>query len=192
MAGDLYEITSRKRTAPTLRLFLGLLPLAILACMALTGWLMVQSHRHATIISQIEYAGGTVSEDRLPDPLLPQFLSRRKLVSVTLHESANADAALRHVARLTRLDNLWLINTTVSESGLAQLERLHHLKMLSIQGVPVSDASLAHIEHLSDLKLLLIKDTQITQQAIEKLKQTLPNLEVLVADEPPDAASGEL
>ena len=183
MTAHICDLKGRRHISPVLRLVLVLLPLVIVICMIVGGWLVAQSHEQATIVTQIKKAGGIVSENYRRGPLMP---FSRKLVSVTLGESADSDAALRHVARLDRLDYLWLINTNISESGLPELEQLRRLNTLSFQGVPVNDASLRHIERLSDLKVFLIKDTRITPQGLAKLKQALPNLHVLVADAPTD------
>ncbi len=155
----------------------------IILVVTILTWFLYQTYARSVIIRNVERAGGTVSIDRGPlHPLLGP-VSRTKLVSVAANGTLAADTVLNHASKLRRVDNLWILNTTVSEAGMQRLAAFGQLNLLSFQNVPITDELLAYVEGLSKLDCLLIANTDITPKGIESLKRALPNVHVLIADE---------
>jgi len=55
------------------------------------------------------------------------------------------DAGMKHVGRLTRLEDLDLTGSRITNNGLAPLRKLRHLKELALSGTMVGDAGIKHI-----------------------------------------------
>lgn len=77
------------------------------------------------------------------------------LRSLTLSGGKVTDEAMKAVARLTRLEELKLFDTSVSHKGLAELQRLPMLRSLGATQMIDNDA-LAEISRLAGLKTLSI------------------------------------
>ncbi len=66
------------------------------------------------------------------------------------------DAAMKHVARLTRLEELSLQYTSVGDDGVAQLAGLTRLRRLELEGTRVTDAVMRHLGGMRGLELLTL------------------------------------
>ncbi len=94
----------------------------------------------------------------------------------------HADAPLRLVH---------LANTAVQDDDLAKLVGLSYLENLNLQATGISDnglnlsntkitdAGLEHLQGLSNLKGLYLRYTPVSEQGINKIKQALPELNVM-------------
>lgn len=89
------------------------------------------------------------------------------------------DAALDHIAGLTKLEQLNLNNTRVTDEGLARLSGLTELRMLFLDNdIGVTDAGIKHLAGLAKLQTLILWNTAVGDGAFETL-MTLPMLQVL-------------
>ena len=120
-------------------------------------------------VEAITAAGGGVSYDwewinevsvRVGDPWAPSWLVTLigvdyfgHLTSADLSwcSTGNTDAAMVKIARLTRLQELNLNESSVSDAGLAHLTGLGSLTWLRVDDTEVSDAGLVHLERLTTL-----------------------------------------
>ena len=73
---------------------------------------------------------------------------------------------------------LSLSNTQVTDVGLRHLTRLTNLEELYIANTQISDTGLEHLKGLTNLGLLDLYGTQVTDEGVQKFKQVLPNCEV--------------
>jgi hypothetical protein len=68
--------------------------------------------------------------------------------------------------------------TGITDQGLIHLTRLTNLQTLNLAGTKVTDNSLHYLEGLP-LKELNVRGTQITSEAIARLKERIPVLQVI-------------
>ena len=102
-----------------------------------------------------------------------------RLRSLNLTQTRITDAGLVNLRGMTELRNLNLLSNRIADAGLRNLRELRQLEKLNLATSEVSDAGLAHIEHLSQLQELNLYATRVTEEGVEKLKQALPNAEVI-------------
>ena len=90
------------------------------------------------------------------EPLLSQIEHFDQLEELSLDGPGVTDAALVHLAGLSRLKVLDLGDTRISDAGLVHLEGLTELQDLSLafSGARISDAGLAHLKGLTKLQNL--------------------------------------
>ena len=121
-------------------------------------------------IAQIEKLGGKVVIDgQSPD---------KPVISVDFNNSHVTDAALSHLAGLTKLRVLDLSWTEVTSAGLAHLKRLTKLQSLNLTSTKITDAGLVRLAALPALESLNLTGTQVTDAGLEYLKD-LPKLRSL-------------
>lgn len=102
-----------------------------------------------------------VTEARLAtDPDLPNRLANPpSRPNVT-------DAGLVHIAALTNLQRLNLVNTQVTDAGLRQVAGLTNLRRLDLEGTQVTNAGLEHLLDLDHLEALGLSGSRITDAAL--------------------------
>jgi hypothetical protein len=146
-------------------------------------------------IAAIEKSGGSVrpvaqNDDRkevsfytqgasVKDADLAPVAKLSKVAYLHLAKTSVTDAGLIHLKGLTDLEQLHLEGTKITDQGLANLSGLTKLTYLNIYGTAVSDAGLAHLKSLTNLKSLYVWQTKVTAEGIKKLKESLPNVQVI-------------
>ena len=85
---------------------------------------------------------------------------------------------LAEIGKLSELQWIDFFGTTVTDDGLAQLVGLQKLTGLGLGGTPVTDQGLVHLAKLKSLQWLWLPKNRISQQAVEKLKEARPDLQV--------------
>jgi len=88
------------------------------------------------------------------------------------------DAGLVHVAGLTELRSLFLMDTKVTDAGLARLVPLQQLSGLYLYGVPLTDSAVPHLQALKGLKVLNLLKTKISPTARARLKEASKQLHI--------------
>ncbi len=89
--------------------------------------------------------------------------------------SDSSMAALSSFGNLTRLN---LAQTNVDDNTLQHLENLEHLEYLNLYGTGITDEGLNHLQSLSSLRSLYLWQTNVNGEAIQKLKNSLTNVDV--------------
>jgi len=89
------------------------------------------------------------------------------------------DDAMMHIKGLNNLDFLWLTNARVTDAGLAHLAGHKRLETLILYGTQVTDTGMDHLKGLLALRHLDVRGTRVTAAAVAKLRQALPNCEIL-------------
>lgn len=146
------------------------------------------------VVAQIERLGGRVSpiaqsDQRLEVSLrmLPTLsdaalapLSRLKsVIRLDLGHSPVSDAGLAHIRGWTDLAALHLEQTRITDRGLAHLRGMKQLVYLNLYGTGITDAGLENLMGLSSLRRLYVWQTKVTEAGVKRLKQALPQLEVV-------------
>ena len=98
------------------------------------------------------------------------------LTGVFLTNSEISDAGLENLKGLTQLH---IYNTKVSDAGLENLKGLTQLRSLYLTDTRVTDAGLIHLRGLTQLQYLLLSHTKVSDAGVKKLKQALPNCQIL-------------
>ena len=88
------------------------------------------------------------------------------------------DSDLRLITGLKQLQYLSLANTAVSDSGLIQLGQSRRLQTLDLTGTLITDRGLSNLAQLTQLQSCCVADCKVSQQAVKKLKDALPDCEI--------------
>jgi hypothetical protein len=73
------------------------------------------------------------------------------------------------------LELLLIDMTQVNDAGLAHLTGLINLKTLLMDATKVSDEGMAYLEQLRNLETVIVPPDRISSQAIERLREALPD-----------------
>jgi hypothetical protein len=88
------------------------------------------------------------------------------------------DAGIVRLSTFVHLTRLHLDRTHVSDAGLAALSRLEHLEYLNLYGTAVTDSGLTHLAGLRALRDLYLWRTAVTAAGAERLRSSLPKLQI--------------
>lgn len=89
------------------------------------------------------------------------------------------------LARAPERSNLVVISargTKITDAGLAHLTELTKLKELNIANTSISDEGLRYLESIKSLERLDVTDTKVTPAGIERLRKSLPNVDIVTQD----------
>jgi Leucine-rich repeat (LRR) protein len=86
------------------------------------------------------------------------------------------DAGVKHLAGLTRLQNLNLMGQHVTDEGLKHLSGMTNLRSLALSFSGITDEGLKHLEELRSLHSLHLYGTRVTPAGRAALKAKLPLL----------------
>ena len=104
-------------------------------------------------------------------------LSQLRGLDLLVAASVDNDG-LRHLANLTNLETLQLLDTSVSDDGLVHLRGLTHLRALVLSGTNVSDSGIEHVSALRKLTHLRLDRTKVGDAGLAQLTK-LNDLESL-------------
>jgi hypothetical protein len=133
-------------------------------------------------------------DGQLTDDCLKLLKDLKGLVHLNLRGQAVTDAQTAFLKDLTGLTRLHLENTKITDQGLANLKGLVNLEYLNLYGTAVTDAGLPALEGLKKLKHLYLWQTKVTDAGVGKLKQKLPQVEIVRGfdeEKPKDAKKPE-
>jgi DNA-binding transcriptional ArsR family regulator len=100
-----------------------------------------------------------------------------RIEQLGLPSSTTDDDCLAQLTGLTELTHLDLSGTQVTDAGLVHLRGLSKLSYLSLADTHVSDAGLTHLRGLKKLSYVGLARTHVTDAGVEALKQALPGLD---------------
>ncbi len=118
------------------------------------------------------------TDGKFNDEYLVVLKDLKGLVHLDVRSQPVTDAQLVHLKPLTDLTHLHLEKTKITDKGLAELKGLVNLEYLNLYGTAVSDAGLTNLEGMKKLKHLYVWQTKVTEAGAEKLKKTIPGLDV--------------
>jgi Leucine-rich repeat (LRR) protein len=126
---------------------------------------------------------------RITDESL-EYLSELKNVRILdLGNTGVTGHGLRHVARMTGLQCLWLDETLIDDHSLACLANLKQLRLLSLRRTRIDWSGLAHVGRLPHLEDLSLSSTSVTNESLSSLAG-LPCLQTLRLNQTPISAQG--
>jgi uncharacterized caspase-like protein len=162
------------------------------------GWVLSEQgwspETEAKAAAAVERLGGTVTrdEERPGRPVIEVHLSFSKAADADLKELAAlkrlqvlvlsfttiTDAGLKELAALPGLRKLYLNDTGVTDAGMKELTRLHSLQALYLGGTTVTDAGLKDLAALKGLETLKVHGASVTAAGVKALRSALPGLDV--------------
>jgi internalin A len=143
----------------------------VLAIGAWLGWIVNEAHVERDAVLAIKAAGGRLDYDwewsngkpiQRGEPWAPQWLVNLIGVDFFGHvtlvhidgSSTATNATMEHVGRLTRLEWLNLLKSSIGDAGLNHVMGLTKLKQVNLNSTGVSDSGLVNLEGLSSLSSL--------------------------------------
>jgi Leucine-rich repeat (LRR) protein len=122
----------------------------------------------------------TASDNKFSDAALKHVGSLTGLRYLDLSGCPNiTSVGMKHLAELSKLEDLNLAGTAVGDEGLKYFANLKSLRGLDLRGTAVGDDGLAHLSKLKNLGGLVLGDTKVTDAGLANLAH-LVNLQVLV------------
>jgi hypothetical protein len=100
-----------------------------------------------------------------------------------LDGTACDDSHVTDILALGPLRVITLDDTEITDEGVKKLATIKTLKMVTLSGDAVTDASLEYLATLPELHFLDVKGTRVTEQGLDKIKKTIPTLEINIAQE---------
>jgi serine/threonine protein kinase len=121
-----------------------------------------------------------VGQTQISDAGLAKLKCVTTLESINLNGTKVTDAGLEHLVPFRSINGLVLSDYQATVSGLDSLKKLPKLTTLNIQSESgeLTDSGLALIGQMTGLRHLWINAAKVSSQAVESLRQTLPQCEV--------------
>jgi len=117
--------------------------------------------------------------DYMTDVSLSHIGEMRSLESLDLYTGRFTEEGIRFLAQLPNLKHLYLANTRLTDAGLRNIAGIHSVEDLTIRAEGLTDEDIGCLQELGKLKrLCLFYNRLITDEAIARLREKLPGLEV--------------
>ena len=117
----------------------------------------------------------------ITDAGLKHLAGLSNLTYLDLINTPVTDAAFVELAHLPKLTTLFLDRTSVTDLGLAQIRGVSHLRELSLCRLPISDTGLANVRGLPNLRSLRLCETRVTDAGLASLAD-MPHLDMLALE----------
>lgn len=129
-------------------------------------------------LPQLEFAniGG---RPEVNDEMLRRLTRSEHLTHLLLDRTGVTDEGLAHIGGLTELETLFLGECRVTDAGLTHMKPLVNLQELILNDTQISDAGLEHLAGLPKLERIHLCGTRVTPSGVSKLKESLPDIEIV-------------
>jgi len=134
------------------------------------------TQQEAIDLKAIKSLGGSYEPEDEENPDSP-------IVEISLSGTRATDADLTPVTHFFNLKVLKLEKTQITDGGLAKLKGLAELRILDLSHTKITDAGLEHLKDMKQLGSLLLVGTSVTNEGFMKLRQALPNTEILLRED---------
>ena len=104
------------------------------------------------------------------DAVVPHLAKLTHLIQLSVINTQITDPGLERLGELTQLQYLTIAGNDITDAGLVCLKRLTQLKELTVACDHSTDAGLAHVERLTQLRQLLLLNTRVTDAGMDHLK----------------------
>ncbi len=169
---------------PLVKLQKGLAPLPAETLAAFAGGpFTVRTVHEESPLLTVSCAGHT---DEVDDAALRALLPiATHVAELDLARSKVADGAFETIAKMPRLVRLDLRQTGVG-NGITALAACKELRSLNVFGTKVSDYGMAALAGLSHLEHLYVWQTEVSPQAVLRLREAVAGVRVVVAPDLPE------
>jgi Leucine-rich repeat (LRR) protein len=117
--------------------------------------------------------------ERITGSGLAALAGLTRLESLYLANTSVDDAGLSSIQHLSSLTTLQLGGTKVTDKGMDALDHLVHLKTLSLGGTTVTDRGLVHLRDLRHLETISLRDTKTSKGGALELQRMLPDVRIV-------------
>jgi hypothetical protein len=165
-----------------------------------------QDTNDAAAVEAVRRTGGQVLEIAQNDPrldvafhlsnveLTPEILKsldgiKGRLAHLNLRGTNLNDDLSQHLKPLTELTRLHLEKTAITDAALPNLAGMKKLEYLNLYGTNITDAGLDSLGELTALKKLFVWETKVTLDGVRKLRERLPEVEIVGGPEEPKPAT---
>jgi Leucine-rich repeat (LRR) protein len=107
---------------------------------------------------------------------LERFARLQSLRTLNLNESLATDRGLERLAALPRLALLRLGTSKISDDGLVAAGRMTSLRFLILQNARITGRGFKHLYSLKNLESLYLNGNPLTDEYVEGLRRSLPEL----------------
>ena len=140
----------------------------------------IENIRHLTALEYLD------TPPRLTDgglALIAEIPSLKGLYFLGRLTSGITNASLRHLSKLTSLEELYISGDHIGDAGLAHLRELPRLQYLLLCSNNFTDAGLIHVKEITSLRILSLPEglCQITDAGLISISN-MPSLENLYLD----------
>lgn len=120
-----------------------------------------------------------IESDAITDKGLAEVVRLRRLRALNLIDARISDRGVATLTELPNLRELELLDIPgLTNEGLKHIGQMRQLRSLEIWGGGVTDEGLQHIEGLVNLKRLVLYDERLSDQAVEHLRESLPECNI--------------
>lgn len=109
--------------------------------------------------------------DFVNDNTAAQLAELTNLTLLLVSGSRLGDQGLSHIARLKRLQSLWIGDTPVTANGIAKLSILPELKFLDLRGCKIGNEVGVALQNLPALEQLLLGNTNATDDGMVEINK---------------------
>ena len=114
------------------------------------------------------------------DADLQPLIHLRDVVNLNLRGTGITDGGLAYLKDLKTLRRLHLEKTGITNAGLEHLKDLNQLMYLNLYETAVTDEGLQHLGGLSQLSKLYLWKTKVTESGLDRLRKSLPKLQIII------------
>jgi hypothetical protein len=105
------------------------------------------------------------------EELLAKIARQPGLKRLLLKKTQTTDEGLKHIGRMTGLEQLYLWDATlVTDAGVAHLANLRNLKKIHIGGSKITDDSLILLSSLPKIESLVLQNNHFSDKGFSRLK----------------------
>jgi hypothetical protein len=121
-----------------------------------------------------------IGNSNLTDDSLARISSLPRMEEMSLQQNHFSDEGLARLSGKERLKRLCigLGDVRITDGGLAHLAGFEKLELLDLQKSRVTDQGLEQLKRLPNLKELWMSETSVSDQAVQRLRETIPSLKV--------------
>jgi hypothetical protein len=112
---------------------------------------------------------------RITDDGLAALGNLANLESLSLHGTPLTGSGLEHLSKLSRLRRLNIGRTLAGDLTIAGLRHLKSLEHLTFSNTGITDAALPGLQSLGKLSYLDVSATDVTFEALERLREKYPS-----------------
>jgi hypothetical protein len=125
--------------------------------------------------------------DQIDDAALELLLPiATHVTELDLGRTRITDAAGTVIAKMPRLTQLDVRQTTIGNHGIAALAACKELRSLNLFGTKAGDYGLAALATLTKLEHLYVWQTDVTAQAVVRLREALPGVRIVTMADLPE------
>jgi hypothetical protein len=123
--------------------------------------------------------GGTLFDAQGKIPFSHFSYCVRSITLVNLANPRTRDDDLTILQEFPQAQRLALTSSAISDRAAPHIAKLRRLEWLWLEGTAITDESIPHLAQLRRLKILDLRQTAISDEGAEKLRTALPNCEVI-------------